>query len=245
MSDVKADPRDQLELLRIQELDTTIAQATRAIANPAQSKTLAELAPQIAEVRSRRLVVSGELDDARSELKKLEADVAVVEARARRDDERLQHTSSVKDVAALETELDALRKRRSDLEDVELAIMERMEELEGRLAEVDADGATVEQSVARLEAERDEASASWERTRADAMTDRATLVAGLPANLVALYDKQRERYGIGAARLVAGVSLASNMKLSPSELAAVHAAAADDVVLCPDSGAVLIRDENS
>jgi predicted nucleic acid-binding Zn-ribbon protein len=71
------------------------------------------------------------------------------------------------------------------------------------------------------------------------------VASALPEELVALYDKQRARYGVGAARLVGGVSLASNMKLSPSDLADVRSAADDDVVLCPDSGAILIRDENS
>jgi predicted nucleic acid-binding Zn-ribbon protein len=245
MSEVKADPRDQLELLRVQELDNAIAQANRAIASPPQATSLAELAPQVAEVRSRRLVASGELEDARSELAKIESDVRVVEARAARDEERMQHTSSVKDVAALEAELEALRKRRSDLEDVELAIMERIEQIEARATEIDAEGASAEQRVAQLESERDDASASWERKRADAASDRATIVAALPAELVALYDKQHDRYGVGAARLVGGISLASNMKLSPSDLAQVRSAAPDEVVLCPDSGAILIRDENS
>ncbi|QDZ16658.1 hypothetical protein FPZ11_03090 [Humibacter ginsenosidimutans] len=242
---MKADPRDQLELLRVQELDNAITQANRAVANPPQATRLAELAPQLAEVRDRRRTASGELDDARAELARLEADVKVVEARAARDEDRMQHTASVKDVAALEAEIEALRKRRNDLEDIELTIMERIEEVEGTIARIDADGASVEQSVAQLESERDEAVAAAQRKKADAATDRATLVAALPADLVTLYDKQRERYGVGAARLVGGVSLASNMKLSPSDLASVHAAAPDDVVLCPDSGAILIRDENS
>ena len=242
---MKADPRDQRELLRVQELDNLIAQATRAIAHPSQEKALAELEPVVAEVRSRRLAVSGELDDARAELKRLESDVEVVEARMARDDERLQVTSSVKDVEALEAELSALRKRRSDLEDIELAIMERIEGLEQQIAAIDADSAHSRGEVERLESERDAENAGWERKRTDAVTDRASVADALPAELVALYDKQRERYGVGAARLVGGVSLGSNMKLSPSDLASVKASADDEVVLCPDSGAILVRDENS
>ena len=245
MSAVKADPRDQRELLRVQELDTAIAQATRLMANPPQAKSLAELAPGAADIRSRRLAVSGERDDAQAELSRLESDVKVVETRMQRDTDRVQHTSSVKDVAALEAELEALRKRRSDLEDIELAIMERLEGLDASLATIDAEGADTEVRVAQLEAERDVEVAAQERKRADAAADRAAIVEALPVDLVALYEKQRDRYGVGAAKLVAGVSLASNMKLSPSDLAVVHAAAADDVVLCPDSGAVLVRDENS
>lgn len=245
MSAVKADPRDQRELLRVQELDTSIAQATRSIANPSQAKQLAELEPQAAEIRGRRLGVTGELEDARAELSRLESDVEVVEARMARDSERVQHTASVKDVAALEAELQSLRKRRSDLEDIELAIMERIETLEAQLAGIDAEGAEIGAKVSQLEIERAAEVETWERKRSDAAADRAAIASGLPAELVALYEKQRDRYGIGAARLVGGVSLASNMKLAPSDLADVRSAADDEVVLCPDSGAILIRDENS
>ena len=245
MSAVKADPRDQRELLRVQELDNAIAQATRSIANPPQAKQLAELEPQAAEIRGRRLSVTGELEDARAELSRLESDVEIVEARMTRDSERVQHTASVKDVAALEAELQSLRKRRSDLEDIELAIMERIEALEQQLAGIDAEGADIEGKVAQLEAERTAEIETLERKRTDASADRTAIASGLPADLVALYEKQRDRYGVGAARLVGGVSLASNMKLSPSDLAEVRSAADDEVVLCPDSGAILIRDENS
>lgn len=245
MSAVKADPRDQRELLRVQELDTSIAQATRSIANPSQAKQLAELEPQAAEIRGRRLGVTGELEDARAELSRLESDVEVVEARMARDSERVQHTASVKDVAALEAELQSLRKRRSDLEDIELAIMERIETLEAQLAGIDAEGAEIGAKVSQLEIERAAEVETWERKRSDAAADRAAIASGLPAELVSLYEKQRDRYGIGAARLVGGVSLASNMKLAPSDLADVRSAADDEVVLCPDSGAILIRDENS
>jgi predicted nucleic acid-binding Zn-ribbon protein len=245
MRAVKADPRDQRELLRVHDLDTAITQATRAISHPSQDARLAELRPQAAEIRSRRLAVSGELEDARAELARLESDVEVVEARMKRDSERVQQTASVKDVAALESELEALRKRRSDLEDIELGIMERIEGLETQLSAIDAEAAEVESKVAALEAEREVEVESWERRRRDAAADREAVASALPEELVALYDKQRARYGVGAARLVGGVSLASNMKLSPSDLADVRSAADDDVVLCPDSGAILIRDENS
>ncbi|HVX07260.1 zinc ribbon domain-containing protein [Humibacter sp.] len=245
MRAVKADPRDQRELLRVHDLDTAITQATRAISHPSQDARLAELRPQAAEIRSRRLAVFGELEDARAELARLESDVEVVEARMKRDSERVQQTASVKDVAALESELEALRKRRSDLEDIELGIMERIEGLETQLSAIDAEAAEVESKVAALEAEREVEVESWERRRRDAAADREAVASALPEELVALYDKQRARYGVGAARLVGGVSLASNMKLSPSDLADVRSAADDDVVLCPDSGAILIRDENS
>ena len=175
MSAVKADPREQRELLRVQDLDTAIEQATRSIAHPSQDGRLAELQPQAAEIRSRRLAASGELEDAKTELARVESDVEVVEARMKRDSDRVQQTASVKDVAALESELQALHKRRSDLEDIELTIMERVEGLEARLAEIDAEATEVDSKVAALETERAAEVETWERKRKDAVAERHDL----------------------------------------------------------------------
>ena len=67
----------------------------------------------------------------------------------------------------------------------------------------------------------------------------------MPAELLALYEKQRERYGVGASHLRGGVSSASGVALNATDLGAVRAAAPDDVLLCPDSSAILVRTAES
>jgi predicted nucleic acid-binding Zn-ribbon protein len=78
-----------------------------------------------------------------------------------------------------------------------------------------------------------------------ARSQRAAIVATVPADLMALYEKQRERYGVGASHLRARVSSASGVELTGSDLAAVRAAAPDAVLLCPDSNAILVRTDES
>ena len=63
----------------------------------------------------------------------------------------------------------------------------------------------------------------------------------MPDDLLALYEKQRARYGVGASMLQGGVSLASGVALNSSDMSTIRAAAPDDVLLCPDSNAVLVR----
>jgi predicted nucleic acid-binding Zn-ribbon protein len=81
--------------------------------------------------------------------------------------------------------------------------------------------------------------------RVDVQARRDALVAELPADLVALYDRQRTRFGVGAALLQRGVSQGSNMALTAADLAAVRAAPADAVVLDPESNCILVRTEAS
>jgi predicted nucleic acid-binding Zn-ribbon protein len=184
---------------------------------------------------------TGAWEDAQAELKRTEADVAVVEARIARDSERLQASSSVKDVAALEQELTALAKRKSDLEDIELAVMETNEERENALADTRGRLADLDDRIAEATTARDAALAGLDDERQHAAANRATIAEKVPAELLALYEKQRARYGVGASMLQGGVSLASGVALNSSDMAVVRAAAPDDVLLCPDSNAVLVR----
>jgi predicted nucleic acid-binding Zn-ribbon protein len=242
---VKASPADQNELLRLQAADTRLAQLAHALKNLPQAAELAKLQPEVEALRARWIAATGELEDARAELKRVESDVELVEARVKRDTDRVQQSASVKDVQALEAELASLAKRKDDLEEIELTVMERVEGLEEALAAVEAERAELGSRVEALEAQRDEEAAKLDAQRAAAAADRATIAEALPADLVELYERQRARYGIGAAALVRGVSMGSNVKLTESDLSEIRRAAADEVVLCPDSGAILVRGEDS
>jgi predicted nucleic acid-binding Zn-ribbon protein len=242
---VKATPQDQNELLRLQAVDTRAQQLEHTRASLPQVVALAALAPNVDDARRRFASKNGELEDARAELRRVESDVAVVEARLTRDAERLQTTSSMKDVQALEGEVDALKKRRSDLEDIELTVMERIEGMEAELAEIVAERDVLGGKVAELEAAKLVEQRSIEAELGAAKADRNAIAAPIPADLLALYEKQRARYGVGAALLLRGVSMGSNVTLTQSDMQEIRTASPDEVVLCPDSGAILIRNEDS
>lgn len=242
---MKASPSDQNELLRLQAADTRLAQLDHTVKNLPQAAELAALQPEVDALRTRWIAATGEVEDARAELKRVESDVELVEARKRRDTERVQHTSSMKDVQALEAELAALSKRQGDLEEIELTVMERVEELERTLSAIEAERAELDGRVEALEAARSGEAGTVGAQRDALARDRATIAGGLPVDLVELYERQRSRYGVGAALLLRGVSMGSNVKLTESDLADIRRAADDDVVLCPDSGAILIRNEES
>lgn len=242
---LKASPSDQALLLDLQTLDTTLQQLAHRAKQLPETQALAEIEKQTAALRIRLTAEEGTWEDSQREQARIESDVTVVEAREKRDRDRLQTSSSQKDIQALEQELAALAGRRSALEDTELEVMERVEQ----------HGAVVAATRAELDelaAKRDEAEASRgvsleaiEGQRIDVVANRATLAGKVPAELLALYERQRERYGVGASHLRARVSSASGVELTGSDLAAVRSAAPDDVLLCPDSQAVLVRTDES
>ncbi|KAB1655976.1 hypothetical protein F8O01_11055 [Pseudoclavibacter chungangensis] len=242
---MKADPAIQRRLLDLAALDASRARLQHRANTIPEQKALGELEQARVEHRAWVARAVGALEDAQTELARIESDTQLVEQRLTRDRDRLEKTSSVKDVAALESEIATLTRRRSDLDDIQLELMERVEEHEAELARARDAQLAVEQEAEVLITKRDEVRRELQAEAKVIAGGRATVVADLPADLLELYEKQRTRYGVGAAELVGALTTGSNVTLDNVDLARVLAAAPDDVVLCPDSSAILVRTERS
>jgi predicted nucleic acid-binding Zn-ribbon protein len=242
---LSAPPEVQARLLELADIDRALTRAKATRAALADTLHIPSLTAAVEELKGRRHDAFVELEGVRSELARAESDVAMVEKRIATDKERLEHTASAKDAQGLEHELASLTGRRSDLEDIELAIMERLDEAQATESQIAGDLATAEQALADARTEEQAQSAELAAEASRLGSARGDLVAALPADLVALYERQRERYGQGASHLRAGISSASGVALTESDIQAVRQAPADEVLLCPDSNAILIRTAES
>ena len=241
---MNAQPAQQRRLLDIAALDVAIRTADDARRNPSQAGRVHELVGSRQQLTQELTTRQGVRDDLRTELKRIEADVAVVDARRARDLERLNTASNPKDAQGLESELASLARRKSDLEDGELEVMEKLETAEAAVAEIEAQIAEVNDEGARLSAagktEVAEATARFEA----ATRDRAAVAGEVPADLLAAYDRAATR-SAGAALLRRQTCEGCRMVLSGTDLSAIRQAAADTVVMCPECGCILVRTEES
>lgn len=244
---VTAAPQDQWRLLDVQAHDTRLAQLAH------RRRTLPE-SDRVRQLRDRMAGMDGELvaartaaDDVARELDKAEADVEQVRQRAARNRVRLDAgQGSAKDLQALQHELASLAQRQSVLEDVELEVMERAETAQGRVTDLGAEAERVaaelgeaETALADREGELD-AEADAERRA------RSTAVEGLPADLVALYEKVREAAGgIGAARLYQRRCEGCRLELNTTDLNRIRTAAPEEVLRCEECRRILVRTAES
>ena len=242
---MKAPASEQKKLLDLQAADNRVTQLQHSLRTLPQEARLAELQRDSGAARSEAAGVTGELEDAQAEIARVEGDIATVTAREKRDHERLQSSSSTKDVQGLEHELASLKVRRSNLEDVELELMERVEEIEVRLAAITARRDDIATEERLLVIQRDEAKARILAQLEVAQSERSAVAGGIGAELLALYERQRERYGVGAALLQRGVSLGTNVTLTGSDLARIRDADPDEVLLDPEGTCILVRTEES
>lgn len=241
---MNASPADQRRLLEVADLDDRIRRAENAKKNPPQAARIQELVARRNALSHELSARLGARDDLRTELARIESDVAVVDARAARDAGRLATTSNVKEAQGLESEIASLGRRKSDLEDAELEVMERLEqadaavaEQEALIAETNAEGAALSAEAKRVIAE---ATTAWEA----ATRDRSAIAGAIAADLLALYDRIAAR-GVGAGLLTRGTCGGCNMVLSGTDMQAIRQAAEDAVLTCPECGCILVRTEES
>jgi predicted nucleic acid-binding Zn-ribbon protein len=205
--------------------------------------------PRITDLEAALSVANGELGaaklavhDAEAELKRAEADVEQVATRIERDEAKLNSgTGLSKDLVALQKDIASLNKRRSDLEDVELEVLERLDVLRERQAAQQSIVDDIQGSFGGIRAELDEQIAEINAEETIVRGQRAEFATGLDAGMLTVYEKTLARRGVGAARLFHGTSEGSGMQLSPGDLAEIKAASEDDIVFCPDSGCILVR----
>ena len=238
---LKASPNDQAHLLELQALDTRIQQLDHRAKKLPQLAVIAGLESESTALRVETLSATGALEDAQRELGRIESDVAVVEARITRDTGRLQVSSSVKDVAGLESELAGLTRRQLELEEIELGVMERVETLEAASRGLRLKHDELQATITGVVAEKNESLGVLMSERSHASANRSTIAGKLPEDLLALYERQRARYGQGASMLRGGMSEASGLELNEFDMAAIRAAAPDEVLICPESSAILVR----
>lgn len=244
---MKAEPRAQLRLLDLQKIDSTLQQLERQRTHLPVLARLADLAEQRSAAGDHLVRAQTAQSDVQRELAKCEADVQLVRDRAARDQARLDAgTGSPKDLQALQHELVSLARRQGDLEEIELDAMERAERADEIVAEAkDAVGA-LDSQIAEASAERDEALAALSEQVATTGAPRPQVVAELPGDLLALYEKLRaDKGGVGAAMLHARRCLGCQLEVNAADLAAIRAAAADEVLRCEECGRILVRTPES
>lgn len=242
---LKASNQDQRRLLTLQDVDTRIVRLQGKLKALPQTKRIDELDTELVTLDRAVLERLGEHDDIAAEVARIENDVQTVEARLQRNRDRLPSITDAKVATATEHEIATLERRRGDLEDLELESMQQQEDAAAALAAAREQAATARADRERLAAERDAEAAGLERELEEARAERGDRVAAVPTDLLALYDRQRERYGIGATLLQHRSSTASGVEFTASEMHEIRQAAEDDVILDPGSSAILVRTEDS
>jgi uncharacterized protein len=244
---VNAESARQLRLLDLQAIDTRLDQIAHARSHLPQLAELADLLGKARLIDDQLVRSRTELGDVQREVAKAESDVQLVRDRAARDQARLDAgTGSAKDLQAISHELTSLARRQSELEDIELEVMERAEAAESDVAELERGRGELTTRIEALEEARDQAFARLDGESADIGGPRPTVVDEVGADLVALYEKIRlANGGTGAAALRQRRCGGCQLELNPVEIQRIRSAPEDEVLRCEECRRILVRTAES
>jgi hypothetical protein len=173
---------------------------------------------------------------------RFESEIEAVRQREDRDRSLLQSgATDAKQLSDLQHELETLLRRQVSLEDSLLEVMERREELQTQLDAAQGSVETLQTELAGAEQALDAALVEITEAREQRSSRRNTLSAALDPALSALYERQRAGGGPGAGPLQGRRCGACRLEIDRGELSRISAAAEDDVVRCPECGAILLR----
>lgn len=195
--------------------------------------------PELEAAEARLETLRAQTQTALAEQRALEAEIADLEGRIRRDHSRLYSGQVVdaRELASLERELEHYRSHKDGLEDSCLTVMERAEQLQ---AEVDA-----------LSARANELRQRWETDRAGHtrelqwMTDelaglrgeREREVAALDPRSLDIYERLRKNLGHAVSEVTGGVCAMCHVTIPAKDIQ--HARSGVALVQCPNCGRIL------
>ncbi len=224
-------------LIALQNTDTSIRRLQSEIeAIPARRAEIEKEFDQRAfEIRA----LETKRDEAHTERTRLETEIAETRAKGERAERNLMSSKNEHEYTAAIREADAARKHISQLETQVLEKMETFEQSESSLKEREPD-------VARLRGEMEERLKSFEEqisVQSDQLAtrrrEREQLIADLPKNVSALYNRisARIRDGVAVAEARGGACTACFMALRPQVMAEIRRG--DDVIVCDNCNRIL------
>lgn len=239
---MKAEVGQQRWLLELAQLDAELSKIAHRATHLPQREAYERMQAEHNAAGDRLATVRIAVEDLDAQASRFESEIEAVRQREDRDHSLLRSGAvDAKQLSDLQHELETLVRRQTSLEDSLLEVMEHREELEAQLSAERRAIEALDADLAGAQRELDAALAEIEQARRQHSQRRDELSGGLDPALGALYERQRAGGGPGAGPLLGHRCGACRIEIGRSDLAGITAAAEDDVVRCPECGAILLR----
>ena len=243
---MKAEVIQQRSLLELADLDAELSRIEHRASHLAEQQRLEQAQADHRDANDRLASLRLALDDLDAHIAKFESEIEGVRDREDRDRKMLEGGAiNAKQLGDLQHELETLERRQASLEDSLLEVMERREELQAQQSDELGKIDTLQSELSEAQRARDDALSGIDQSRHQRASRRDELTAGLNPDLVSMYERQRSRGGPGAARLQGRRCGACRIEIDRGEIARIAAAADDEVLRCPECGAILLRVKDS
>ena len=239
---MKAAPSDQLQILDIQRIDFAVATLQNKLAALPEIAELLVITQRLVVVHDLAIAAETQVSDIKRELLRSEADVEQVVTRLERDEKRLtEGSASPKELEKLQHEVQTLTARRSELEEVELEIMLRIDSIKERLDELRAEEVSLSFAAEEIQGRKAVASEKIEGEITSLREERKAIASTVDGALFVLYEKIRSNDATGAAAMREGRCDGCHLPINSVEISRIKSLPSDEVVRCEECRCILVR----
>ncbi|MEE3016331.1 MAG: C4-type zinc ribbon domain-containing protein [Actinomycetota bacterium] len=231
-------------LLEVQEKDSQILAANHEIKELPERKEIEATQRKMLELDQALKAKESEVHENNRIQKRLEDEVATVEERIENQKRKLYggEVIAVKELQALEMDIDSLKERQIAIEDQIIEVMELNEPIQNEIQNLSTQQEENKENEANLFKVLQEAIKEIELRINQIKVEIVHLTNDLPNELISEYESLRSRPGhVGIARLVNRTCNGCNLELPAVEVDRIKKLSEDSIINCEECGCILVR----
>jgi predicted nucleic acid-binding Zn-ribbon protein len=240
---VQASPAQQSQILELQSLDSELLQANTKLKSLPEIEQLLHIDKRITLATEELAKVRAEAEQIALELRRGEVDVETVTDRIKKDEARLSSGNATpKELEQLQHEIESLKKRQADLEEIELEIMVKNEAIIARLNTLTTDLSSLETVKTEINQRLTTAATEINLLILSKTAARNEVATRVEKPLLDIYEKIRaSAHGIGAATLIGDKCGGCNLTINAVEMNRIKVLAKDELLRCEECRRILVR----
>ena len=231
-------------LLEVQEKDSQILAANHEIKELPERKEIEATQRKMLELDQALKAKESEFHENNRIQKRLEDEVATVEERIENQKRKLYggEVIAIKELQALEMDIDSLKERQIVIEDQIIEVMELNEPIQNEIQNLSTQQEENKKNEANLFKVLQEAIKKIELRINQIKVEIVHLTNDLPNELISEYESLRSRPGhVGIARLVNRTCNGCNLELPAVEVDRIKKLSEDSIINCEECGCILVR----
>jgi predicted nucleic acid-binding Zn-ribbon protein len=230
-------------LLELQDRDTAIDRLRHRRDSLPERTALESVRTELAAVRGQLSEATAERDEVMREERRFDDEARSLEEKAT-DVERRMYSGEVtspRELQTMQADVEQLRRHQGGLEDRELAIMERREQLDTRVSALEARADELGGEESRLAEVLSELEGEIDDELGGERATRDQLAASIDVDLREDYEDCRQRArGMGAARLNGNTCQGCHLAIPSVEAERIRKSPSGTIAHCDNCGCILV-----
>jgi len=231
-------------LLLVQEKDNQILTLQHQIKILHEREEIQTKEEEKSELLNQIQTVQSELHENERVQKRLEDEVATLEDRIQRQQNKLYsgEVKAIKELQALEADIEGLKERQILVEDQIIEVMELNEPIIERIKELENTKDGLEGTITELQKSLMQSEQGLETLTTQAEEERDELTKDVQEELLGIYDNIRRQPGrVGIALLSGSTCRGCHLDLPAVEVDRIKKLPNDTLINCEECGCILVR----